>query len=55
MVVDCSSPEVNPADDRRCPHCDGSLRLLRTLLHTVNGKTVRVFECGACTRLVWDD
>ncbi len=55
MVVGFSSTEVNPAGDRRCPDCDGPLRLLQTLLHTVHGNTVRVFECGACTKLVWDE
>jgi uncharacterized protein with PIN domain len=41
------------AQFRRCPQCDGRLRHLQTLLHSVGGKTVH--ECIDCAKLIWDD
>jgi uncharacterized protein with PIN domain len=53
-MIASPSPEFHPSD-WRCPNCDGSLRLLQTLLNSVQGKTVHIFECRNCRRLVWDD
>jgi transposase-like protein len=40
--------------DERCPHCDSVLQLVRTMLDSRSGKSVRMFKCK-CGARTWDD
>ena len=55
MVTIDSSILQRPDQFWQCPHCDGRLRRVETLLNSVGGKAVRVFKCADCTKLIWDD
>jgi hypothetical protein len=54
---DTDSPMIrqSPAQDRRCPNCELSLRLLQGFLDIRANRIARVFECGNCGKLIWDD
>jgi hypothetical protein len=40
-------------EDRRCIDCGARPHVIRTLLDTRHGKSVRVFECQ-CGKLIWE-
>jgi DNA-directed RNA polymerase subunit RPC12/RpoP len=40
---------------RRCPHCAALSCLTHSLLDSRNGTTVRVYQCIACGKRIWDD
>jgi len=41
-------------EDRRCTNCGARPHLVKTLLDTRYGKSVRMFECK-CGKLIWED
>lgn len=49
------SPPQQDHEDRRCPRCNAPSPWLATLLDIHKGKTVRIFKCGECGNLTWDD
>jgi hypothetical protein len=47
-----SSFEPNPV--RACSHCDKKPALVRTMLNSHNGRTVRMFKCE-CGEQTWSE
>jgi hypothetical protein len=38
-----------------CRHCLADVRLVRSILDSVTGRLVRMFECDDCGQRTWDD
>lgn len=49
------SPPLSPSQFGNCPHCDGRLLRVQSYLDPRSGKTVRIFKCTDCKKLVWDE
>jgi hypothetical protein len=47
-----SSFEANPI--RMCSHCGEKLALIRTMLNSLNGRTIRMFKCE-CGEKTWSE
>jgi hypothetical protein len=44
-----------PDRERVCRHCESVVRLVRTIMDSPTGRSVRMFECAECGLRTWDD
>jgi hypothetical protein len=40
---------------RRCPNCTALSRLTHSLLDSRHGNMIRVYQCIACGKRIWDE
>lgn len=43
------------AHNRQCPNCGLPPRLLQAFLDGRANRTVRIFKCNTCGKLIWED
>jgi hypothetical protein len=44
-----------PSFDQRCPNCRARLTHVESVWNIEKRTHVRIFECGRCSRLIWED
>ena len=44
-----------PVQEAACRQCQTVARLVRTIMDSATGRSVRMFECSDCGMRMWDD
>jgi hypothetical protein len=44
-----------PVHQAACRQCQTAARLVRTIMDSATGRSVRMFECSDCGTRTWDD
>jgi|tagenome__1003787_1003787.scaffolds.fasta_scaffold20937480_3 hypothetical protein len=57
MMNVSSLPEIRPlgVQGRQCPNCGLPPRLLQSFLDSAADRTIRIFKCSNCNKLIWED